>query len=77
MKESVQDFTADGKVVKDDNTKQKPLTERQKKCGSLKDRDKYWSEKLRCWFYIKKGNDFEEIEKRYLESQLSYLQNGN
>jgi hypothetical protein len=58
----------DLKYIKGDNSiNGKPLTERQKMAGSLKGKNKYWSEELRCWIYMRPGKDFKETERRLIE----------
>lgn len=51
----------------------KPLSEEQRKMGSLKGRVQYYSEQLKCYFFLKKNEDFAEVEQRYLESKSRKL----
>ena len=57
------------KVSTTDNGK---LTDKHLKCGSLKGRIPYYSQTLRCWFYLKPGVSFAEIEQIYINAQSSY-----
>lgn len=56
------------KYIKSDNKiNGNPLTDKQKKAGSLNGKNKYWSAELRCWIYMRPGKDFEETERRLIE----------
>ena len=60
--------TREGKPIKNsafDNGAK--LTDEQRKRGNLKGRVKYWSEQLRCFFYLKPNVDFAEVEQRYID----------
>jgi len=69
MTEGVE-FTQEGKKRKDVNERNgHQLTDRQKRAGSLAGRTEYYSKELRCTFYVKKGVDPLEVEKRYIEER--------
>ena len=69
--EEIEEFTKEGKERKVGLfDKSEQLTPRQKKRGSLKGKVRYYSEALKCYFYLKPGIDFEMIEKKYLEREL-------
>ena len=69
--EEIEEFTKEGKERKVGLfDKSELLTQQQKKRGSLKGKIRYYSEALKCYFYLKPGIDFENIEKKYLEREL-------
>jgi len=51
------------------------LSEKHLKMGRTKDKVAYYSEKLRCWFFLKPGKDFAETEERYHQNKENRLFN--
>lgn len=63
--------TTDGKPLKRSSFRNgSDLTDAQKKCGSLKGKIKYYSEQLRCYFYVNEGIDPLEVEQKYLNRSI-------
>ena len=58
------------KKIKQDSFEKLSLTEKQLKCGSLRGKVRYYSERLRCYFFLKPGVSFEETEQKYIEANM-------
>ena len=59
-----------GKKTKINTKDNGKLTERHTKYGSLKGRIRYYSKELRCYFFLKPGVDFNEVEQNYIRPQV-------
>lgn len=69
--EEIEEFTKEGKERKVGLfDKSERLTPQQKRRGSLKGKVRYYSEALKCYFYLKPNIDFGTIERKYLEREL-------
>lgn len=66
--------TKEGRPIKPCVFSNERLTASNVDCGSLKGKTAHYSQELRCWFYIKEGVDFEEVEQRYIENRLTEVE---